>query len=163
MTTKEKLRTKTARIREEAAQTGRVVIHAPVLIRGAECVIRFLLGAILAGAEVFGDYAPFGVAMVGASGSGAAGFSALLGACFGYLSFLGFTESLRYVAASILTFSVAFAFFDVKLYRKTWFMPVVTALLCGATSFVYLSDRGCLTSDVIFFVTELLFAGAGVY
>ncbi len=163
MTTKEKLRAKTARIREEASQTGQVVIRTPVLVRAAEYAIRFLLGTVLAGAEIFGSCAPFGVAMVGASGSGAGGFAALLGACFGYLSFQGFTESLRYVAASILTFSAAFAFYDIRLYRKAWFMPAVTALLCGATGFVYLSDRGWLASDVIFFATELLFAGAAVY
>ena len=163
MTTKEKLRAKTTPLKEEAAQTGPVASHMPALIRWAEYAIRFLLAAVLAGAEVFGGYAPFGVAMVGASGSGSGGFAALLGACFGYLSFMGFVLSLRYVAAAILTFSVAFAFYDVKLYRNVWFMPLVTALLCGATGFVYLSDRGWMTADVIFFATELLFAGAGVY
>jgi len=163
MTTKENLRTRAARLREEAVQTGRVVFHASTLVRAAECAIRFLLGAVLAGAEVFGGYAPFGLCMVGASGSGIGGFAALLGACFGYLSYRGFVDSLRYIAAAVLTFSVAFAFYDVKLYRKAWFMPVVTALLCGATGFVYLSDRGWMTSDIIFFATELLFAGAGVY
>lgn len=163
MTTKEKLHTRAARIREEAARTGRVVLHAPTLIRGAEYAIRFLLGAILSGAQIFGGYAPFGVAMVGASGSGIGGFAALLGACFGYFTFLGFVDSLRYIAASILTFSVAFAFYDIRLYRKSWFMPVVTALLCAVTGFVYLSDQGWHTSDVIFFGTELLFAGTGVY
>lgn len=163
MNTKEKLQAGAARLAEEAAQTGQVVIRAPVLLVWAECAIRFLLGAVLAGAEVFGAYAPFGVALVGASGSGLGGFSALLGACFGYLSFRGFTESLRFVASAILTFSVAFAFYDFRFYRKAWFMPLATALLCGATGFVYLSDRGWLAGDVIFFFTELVFAGAAVY
>ncbi len=163
MSTKENLREKTARLREEVQQTGRVVLRAPVLLGGVECAIRFLLGAVLAGAEVFGGYAPFGVSVVGASGSGLPAFAALLGACFGYVAFRGFTEALRYVAAAVLTFSVAFAFYDLRIYRRAWFMPVVTALLCGATGFVYLSDRGWLPSDVVFFVSELIFAGAGVY
>lgn len=163
MSTKEKLRTQTARMREELSQTGQVVLRAPAILRGAEYLIRFLLGAILAGAQVFGGYAPFGVALVGASGSGVGGFSALLGACLGYIGFLGFTDSLRYAAASILVFSVAFSFYDVRLYRKTWFMPVVAALLSGATGFVYLSDRGWMAQDVVFFATELLFTGAAVY
>ena len=63
-------------------------------MRAAECVIRFLLGAMLSGAEIFGGYAPFGLGLVAASGSGLDGFCALLGACFGYLSFQGFAEGL---------------------------------------------------------------------
>ncbi len=87
MATKEKLKTKAARVREEARETGKVILRAPALVRAAECVIRFLLGAMLSGAEIFGGYAPFGLGLVAASGSGLDGFCALLGACFGYLSF----------------------------------------------------------------------------
>ena len=61
MATKEKLKTKAARVREEARETGKVILRAPALVRAAECVIRFLLGAMLSGAEIFGGYAPFGL------------------------------------------------------------------------------------------------------
>lgn len=160
MATKETLKTRVARAREELHTSGHLVLKAPVLVRSAECAIRFLLGAILSGAEIFGSYAPFGLAMVGASGSGLDGFSALLGACLGYLTFHGFTVGLRYAAAAILTFSVAFAFYDVRLCRRAWFMPLVAALLDLATGFIYLSGRGWLTVDVIFFSTEVLLTGA---
>ena len=103
MATKEKLKTKAARVREEARETGKVILRAPALVRAAECVIRFLLGAMLSGAEIFGGYAPFGLGLVAASGSGLDGFCALLGACFGYLSFQGFAEGLRYVASIYCT------------------------------------------------------------
>ena len=136
MATKEKLKTKAARVREEARETGKVILRAPALVRAAECVIRFLLGAMLSGAEIFGGYAPFGLGLVAASGSGLDGFCALLGACFGYLSFQGFAEGLRYVAGCILAFSLAFAFFDVKAYRKSWFMPLAAAGMDGITGFV---------------------------
>ena len=142
MAAKSDLKVKAAQIREEMAQTGKLVLRAPALVRAAEYLIRFTLGAVLAGAEIFGGYAPFGLSMVGCSGSGLDGFSALLGACFGYLSFRGLTDGLRYVAAAILIFSVAFAFFDIRLYKRTWFMPVVSALLSGATGFVYLGEEG---------------------
>ncbi|WP_295632312.1 SpoIIE family protein phosphatase [uncultured Intestinimonas sp.] len=163
MAAKSDLKVKAAQIREEMAQTGKLVLRAPALVRAAEYLIRFTLGAVLAGAEIFGGYAPFGLSMVGCSGSGLDGFSALLGACFGYLSFRGLTDGLRYVAAAILIFSVAFAFFDIRLYKRTWFMPVVSALLSGATGFVYLGEEGWEVSTVIFFLTELLLTGAGVY
>ena len=72
-------------------------------------------------------------------------------------------EGLRFVAAAILIFSVAFAFFDIRLYRRSWFMPAVTAALSGATGFVYLGEGGWEVSTVIFFLTELLLSGACVY
>ena len=163
MAAKADWKAKAAQMQEEMARTGKLVLRAPGLVRAAECLIRFTLGAVLSGAEIFGGYAPFGLSMVGCSGSGLDGFSALLGACFGYLSFRGLTGGLRYVAAAILIFSVAFAFFDIRLYKRTWFMPVVSALLSGATGFVYLGKEGWEASTVIFFLTELLLTGAGVY
>ncbi len=163
MATKVTLKSRAAKAREEMRETGRLVLRAPALVHTAECVIRFLLGAMLSGAEIFGGYAPFGLAMVGASGSGLEGFSALLGTCFGYLSFQGFTEGLRYVAAAILVFSVSFAFYDVKAVRRVWFMPLCASLLDGLTGFVYLSKRGWFTADSVFFLTELLLVGAAVY
>lgn len=52
----------------------------------------FLLGAVLAGAEIFGLYAPFGVAAVAAAGSGLSGFCTLAGTCLGYLCLEGLTD-----------------------------------------------------------------------
>ena len=48
----------------------RVVLRSPALERWAEGCIRFLLGAVLAGGELFGGFAPFGVGLVACSGSG---------------------------------------------------------------------------------------------
>ena len=58
MATKGTLRARAARAREEMRETGRLVLRAPALVRTAECAMRFLLGAMLAGAEIFGGYAP---------------------------------------------------------------------------------------------------------
>ena len=163
MAAKEKLKFRAARAGEEMRRTGKLVLRAPVLVRAAECVMRLMLGALLAGAEVFGGYAPFGIGMVACSGSGLDGFCALIGACFGYLSFQGFAAGLRYVAASILVFSISFAFFDLRLYRRGWFMPAAAACMNAITGFVYLSDRGWTPSGLIFFGTEVLLAGASAY
>lgn len=163
MATKDTLRARAARMREEMQETGRLVLRAPALVRGAECTMRFLLGAVLSGAEIFGGYAPFGLGLVAASGSGLDGFAALVGGCFGYLTFQGFADGLRYAAAAILIFSVAFAFYDIRPYRQVWFMPTAAALMDGITGFVYLSDGGWTPESVIFFGTEVLFAGASAY
>ena len=163
MAVRENWKTRAARVGEELTETGRVVLHAPVLVRSAECVIRFLLGAVLSGGEVFGGFAPFGVGMVACSGAGLDGLFSLLGASFGYLAFRGFTEGLRYVAACVLVFSVAFAFFDAKFYKKAWFMPAVAAFMDAATGFVYLSDADWRPAQVVWFLTEVLLAGASAY
>src|SRR5699024_9297317 len=84
----------------------------------AEAGVGFLLGAVLAGAELFGLYAPFGVAAVAAAGSGLSGFCTLAGTCLGYLCLEGMTDGMRYAASAVLTYSVAFAFYDTKAYRR---------------------------------------------
>lgn len=152
-----------ARTQEELRQTGRVVLHAPVLARGAECCIRFLLGAVLSGGELFGGYAPFGVGLVACSGSGTDGLCALLGAVLGYLTFRDFVEGLRYAAACVLVFSVAFAFYDISICQKRWFMPVMAAGMDAITGFVYLADMAWRPTGVIVFLTEVLLAGASAY
>lgn len=163
MAVKEGFRAKAEKARQELLSTGKVVLRAPALLRWTEAGIRFLLAAVLSGAEIFGGYAPFGVALVGASDSGLGGFAALVGACFGYLTVRGLVNGLRYAAAAVLVFAVSFAFYDLKIRRKTWFMPVVTAALTGCTGFVYLSQAGWRTADVIFFGTELLLTAGATY
>ena len=110
MTARETLKTKLDRLRQQSRQTGQVRLSTSAVTMWAEAAIHFLLAGVLAGAVVLGECAPFGVALVGAAGSGLYGGTALLGACFGYLSMLGFSQGLRRASASILTFAVAFAF-----------------------------------------------------
>ena len=83
------------------------------------------------------------------------GAAALVGACFGYMVLLGFADGLRYAAAAILTFAVSFAFYDIKLLRRPWAMPLIAGLINGCTGFIYLSEGGWRTVDVIYFLTEL--------
>ena len=154
MAGKETVRAKLDRLRGRSSRGEKVSVDASALLRFADGGIHFLLSAVLAGAAVFGDYAPFGVALVGAAGSGVCGAAALVGACFGYLTLLGFTGGLRYISASMLTFAVNFAFYDVKLLRKPWAMPIVAGLFNGVTGFIYLSEAGWRTEDVIYFFTE---------
>ena len=159
----EKWKMRAAQMGEELTQTGRLVFHAPALERAMECAMRFLLGAVLAGGDIFGGYAPFGVGLVACSGSGMDGLCALLGAGLGYFTFRGFVEGLRFAAACVLVFSVAFAFYDVKLYTKSWFMPLIASAMDAVTGFVYLSDAAWRPAQVAFFLTEVLLSGASAY
>ena len=129
----------------------------------AEAGVGFLLGGVLAGAELFGLYAPFGVAAVAAAGSGLSGFCTLAGSCLGYLCLEGMTDGMRYGASAILTYSVAFAFYDARFYRRTWFMPSIAALLSALTGIICRGGEGWYGEDLVYFVTEVLFTAAAAY
>ena len=58
--------TKLNRLRQQSQRAGRVKLSTSALLLGAEAGIHFLLAAVLAGAVIFEDSAPFGLALVGA-------------------------------------------------------------------------------------------------
>ena len=163
MATMENFRTRLARVQVRAAGSGRVELGTGLLSKCMQAGIYFLSAAVLAGGRIFGGCAPFGLALVGAAGSGANAAAALAGASVGYLNLLGMVDGLRYISAAILTFSVAFAFYDVKLYRLPWTMPVVAAVMNAGTGFIYLSHKGWRTQDLVYFALEALLTAAGAY
>lgn len=131
-------------------------LEKAVLLR---LLIRFALSALFSQAVVLGNCAPLALGFVGASGSGAEGFAALCGALCGYLLGMGFTGALRYAAASILIYSIAFAFFDLPAYKKPWFMAVCSASAGAITGFAYLSGAGWEKSQIIAYLSEVMLIG----
>jgi len=117
-----------ARSREE---TGRWLHRA----------LRFLLGAILSGAQL-GGYAPFAVGFAAAAGGGAEGLSALLGTAAGAALFLDFSHALRTAAAGVLVFAANGALGTLRIARKPWFLPALTAGLMLTVEFVYVLRAG---------------------
>jgi stage II sporulation protein E len=158
MATKETTKGKRPSMRLREREQGKTGI-----MKLAEAGICLLLGAILSSAQIFGRCTPFGVAAVAAAGSGISGFCTLIGTVAGYLLFQGVDGGLQYSAASVLTYAVAFAFYDFPLGRKQWFLPAVAALLCGISRFIQLSGGGWFGADVIFFFTELFLLAAAAY
>ncbi|MBQ8851621.1 MAG: stage II sporulation protein E, partial [Oscillibacter sp.] len=155
MAAREDLYTKLVKWRGAAARAGQNGLSGSAVQLAAEVGIHLLLGAVLAGGVVFDGCAPFGIAMVAAAGTGLCGGGALLGAGFGYLTLLPFSDGLRYLSAAILTFAVAFAFYDVKPLRRPWAMAVVAGVMNGCTGFIYLADSPWSAADVVYFLTEL--------
>lgn len=149
--------------KNELRETGRALGRSEAVVRCAQWLIRFFLAATLAGGEVLGGASPFGLALVGASGAGSGGFAALLGAVLGYLLSRGLEEGLRYAACSILVFSVAFAFFDLEVYKRGAFMPAVTALLNAVTGLVTLTGKPWTGAGVADLAGELALTALGVY
>ena len=85
----------------------------------AHCGIYFALGLTMACARVMDAGAPFGVALVAAAGPGLSGVSALLGASLGYLGASGLEWGIRYAAASVLVYTVAFVFHELPVSRQS--------------------------------------------
>ncbi|MBQ9165439.1 MAG: SpoIIE family protein phosphatase [Oscillospiraceae bacterium] len=105
-----------------------------------ECGGAFLLGGALAWSRLGGFCAPFGLGLVAAAGAGPGGFCALLGASIGYLAAQGLVTGLRYVSTAILIYSVSFAFYDMKIYRQPWFIPLCSFLVTALTGMLYFTE-----------------------
>lgn len=148
MTTKEQL--------QGHWRKGKGDAHLERMVQTAQISIHFLLSAVLSGGTLFGVASPFGVAMVGASGAGLCGGASLVGAAFGYLSLHTFSQGLRYVSSCVLTFALWFCFYDWRLLRTPWVVAVLTTLINGGTSFVYLRHDGWTPNEVIFFCGEVV-------
>ena len=98
--------------------------------------LYFLLGFTMACARVLGTGGPFGMALVAASGSGGAGIAALAGAALGYLVNGGLDWSLRYIAASVLVFTVSYLFQELPVSRLSLFMPTAAGIVMAMTGFL---------------------------
>ena len=124
------------------ALKGNVTLSRETLGRLLVCVLRALLAALLAGAKVFGGYAPFAVGAVAAAGPGWEGLGALIGAGTGALVLLDFPHALRTAACSVLLFTANNAFCELKAYQKKWFLPALTAGLMLAVEAIYVARSG---------------------
>ena len=119
-----------------AALGGRAVFADRRFLLAARCVLYLLMGAVMACARVQRSGAPFGMAMVACSGAGISGVFALTGAALGYLISGGLEWGIRYIAASVLVYTVAFVFHELPAYRSVWFMPTAAGLVMGLTGFL---------------------------
>jgi len=159
----ETIKERLGRMKSDLSLRGEVALGRPEIIRGAECLLRFLLALALARAEVFGGYTPFGVAVVAVSGAGIMGFLALCGVVLG--SYLGgdFFFGLKYVAIAVLVYAANFVFHDLEVYQTSWFRPAVATLMATAAGFVYALDMGFTATAVVFYITETTLIGGSAY
>ncbi|MCC8182215.1 MAG: hypothetical protein LIO45_04475, partial [Clostridiales bacterium] len=130
------------------ADRGERLLRQPAVPVLLECAGGLALGAALTLPRVMDSYAPFALGFVAASGSGPGGFCALIGASLGYLTNLGLVSGLRYVSASILIYALSFAFYDLAVYRRAWFLPVCSAILGGLTGLFTLATERWSRTDL---------------
>lgn len=142
---------------------GKPVDLSALLRQGMESGVRLLISAVVSSVSVLGGQAPFGVAMAAASGPGLCGVAAVLGACFGYLCQMELSQGMRYSAAAILVFAVAFAFYDVKRLQEGWIMPAVGAAMIGFTGMVTRSGLSWNGQAEVAFCGEIALCAVGTW
>ena len=114
--------------------TGRV--SDARFVTAGRCIMFFLLGLVMSCARVLENGAPFGMAMVACSGPGVYGVFALAGAALGYLISGGVEWGIRYIAAAVLVYTIAFIFQELKIYKREFFMPCAAGLVMAVTGFL---------------------------
>ena len=134
----------------------------PRVFAAARGGIFFLLGFTMSCARVLENGAPFGMAMVACSGTGVAGVCALIGASLGYLAGGGLEWGIRYIAASVLVYTIAFVFHELRVSRQAFFMPAAAGAVMALTgflgSFSFLGGAMPLAAE-LFLETVLAFGG----
>ena len=126
------------------------------------CGLYLMLGAVMASARVLKNGAPFGMALVACAGSGLGGVFALTGAALGYLVSGGLEWGIRYIAASVLVYTVSFVFHELEMYKSPWFMPAAAGLVMGLTGFLAsfsLEDGALPVAAELFLEVTLAFGG----
>ncbi len=127
----------------------------PWLIQGA----YLLLGLPMGAARLFGGPGPFGLAAVAASGFGLGGFLCLMGVITGYLIGAGLLAGVRYVATSLLIFTAGFVTQGLAVRRQRWFMPLLAAVLTGATGLLYARDEAGSVPGLMRVFLEVVLSG----
>ncbi len=111
-------------------------VSAAGMVSAGRCTVFFLLGLVMSCARVLENGAPFGMAMVACSGPGVYGVFALAGAALGYLISGGVEWGIRYIAASVLVYTIAFIFQELEIYRREFFMPCCAGAVMALTGFL---------------------------
>lgn len=130
------------------------------------CALCGVLGLLLPWARVAESGAPFGMALVACAGPGLCGVSALAGSALGYLLSGGVEWGIRYIAAAVLVYTVAFVFQEVNVQHHRLFMPVAAGLVMAVTAFLgsFRTDTGGLAAAAgIFLESCLAFGGCYFY
>ena len=102
----------------------------------ARCLLFVLMGFIMSQGRVLQRGAPLAIAFVAAAPPSLSGACALMGAAFGYLVSGGLEWGIRYVAACVLVYTIAFIFQELSIYRQSFFMPSSAGFAMALTGFL---------------------------
>ena len=108
----------------------------PEVLHAAWAAVYFMLGFVMSGTRVLTEGAPFGLAAVAASGAGLNGVCCLAGAAMGYFVTGGVEWGIKYVAACVMVFTIAFVFAETRLYGRAFFLPAAAGVVMAVTGFM---------------------------
>ena len=156
-----KIKLKLTELRRQLV-TGALPDTQPQLAIALSWVLNFALGMILATIPLLGGSAPFGIAIAARAAGGISSMMCALGASLGYLLAFGFQEGIKSVAAVVLVFTAGFVFQDVRLSRKSMFMPLIAAFFTLLTAFLgyYTAEAGTVMILPLAAQTVLAFGAA---
>lgn len=124
---------------------------------GAWMIIPMALSA----GQLGGLYAPWALAAVAVAGEDLRGLCALLGAAAGGWLFFPFQGALRHTACAVLIYAATLTFTDSRLYLRSCFRPLVTALMLFLVQSVTLI--GCGVSRWMLCIAAAAAAGIAAY
>jgi stage II sporulation protein E len=129
----------------------------------ARQLAAFTIGLLCSRGVVFGQYAPFGVAVV-AAGPYSVLFSLTLGSAIGYMLPSGMVVPVHYLAAVIAAAAIRWALNDlVKLRMHPIFAPSAAFLPLLTTSIAVAAVSSATFSETVMYVSESLLAGVSAY
>ena len=133
-------------------------------LTAVHCALYAAMAFTLSTARVLDDGAPFGMAFVACAGTGWSGVAALVGSAAGYLLSGGINWGIRYLAASVLTYTTAVVFHEFEFYRRQFFMPAAAGVIMALTAFLgSFSISGASTPDAAKLLLETTLAFSGAY
>ena len=100
------------------------------------CLLYLIMGFTMAQGRVLQQGAPLGIALVAAAQPSLSGACALVGASLGYLVGGGLEWGIRYIAACVLVYTIAFIFQELSIYKQSFFMPGCTGFVMALTGFL---------------------------
>lgn len=100
-----------------------------VLVR--DCVLLFLGGLLLSGAQIWGEKIPLGACLTAALPLGLRSVAAACGAIAGSLIFTQGTDCLELLSLTVLMLAAATLFQGTGVSGNRWFMPLMTAGVCA--------------------------------
>lgn len=133
--------------------------HGSIIEKCIVLGMNLILGLIAASAVIFQSCSPFGIGMVAQAGAGLPGLFCMIGAGIGYLLVLGLSHGIKYIATTMIVFTIAFVFKEIRLSRTSWFMPLMASM--GAMLTGFLNVAGSMTAAAVTYAaTETVLVGA---
>lgn len=135
----------------------------PIFARMSALLAQFALGFMGGCVSIFSQCGPFGLALAGRCGAGAAGVCCVCGAALGYLLTGGISRGIRYVAALILVYTSAYVFRDTAVASRSWFMGAVTAAFTALTGALRFFESFHTLRTAVDLMSETLLSGLCTY